>query len=171
MRVCPRCGLTDPCPSVKQGDQYIHAACRTEDERLALRRKPFPMFKVNGRRNRTSKAIWPGDRRNEKGAIDEDDIINAIEPHPTPGIGPQPWHADALYFRHEEGLTVRECARMCGVSFGRMQRFLNPESKRRMKMKQAVRERHLRHTDPEYAQQSRDYHRRYSQAVRRRVAD
>lgn len=169
-RICPRCGKGDPCPAVKVGDDHIHAGCRTDQERKAKWRRPFDPLKKDNRRNRTTAALWPEEKRvtrHPAGYVSPEDIANAITPGKTPGVGPQPWHEDALDYRHIMGLTVRECARLCGVSFGAMQKFLNPESKRRQKMRQAERAREARHSDQEYAQRSRDYRRRYLQARRR----
>ena len=77
--------------------------------------------------------------------------------------GPQPWHAEALRLRYEEGLTVRQCAAACGVGFSPMQRFLNPESKAKAKKRQAKWERERRRTDPAYAEKTRTYVRKYMQ--------
>lgn len=76
--------------------------------------------------------------------------------------GPQPWHAKARKLRMR-GETVRDCAKMCGVSFGRMQRFLNPDSKKKAKKRQSAWAKERRANDPEYAEKMRSYIRRYMQ--------
>jgi hypothetical protein len=99
-------------------------------------------------------------RGSKKYAEDEGVVLSVtIEQN----AGPQPWHEDALFWRNVEGLTVRKCAEACGVSFGRMQRFLNPESKRKAKVRQARMDRERRHADPKAMEQRRTYSRRYAQ--------
>ena len=85
-----------------------------------------------------------------------------LTPTPLTTAGPQEWHPWALDLRHQ-GYTVRGVARELGLSFGRVQRFLNPQSKRDQKIRQAERDKERRHNDPEYADKSRDYVRRYMQ--------
>ncbi len=99
-------------------------------------------------------------RRGRKFADPADEPLT---PTPLTTAGPQPWHKEALRLRYEEGHTVRTCARYVGVSFGRMQRFLNPESKAKAKARAIVWERERRHADPQYAKKVRSYVRRYMQ--------
>lgn len=115
--------------------------------------------------------VWLGEDRRKRdsrayptGWFSPDDAASPIDPKPTPGVGPQPWHEVATWLREECGLTVRQCAVECGVGFGPMQRFLNPESKARQKARQNEAEKAKCRTDPEYAQKWRDYRRRYHQA-------
>lgn len=99
-----------------------------------------------------------------KGFVRDEDKDNPVSPVKMTTAGPQPWHADVIYLREEEGLSIRECARLCGVTFSRVQKFLNPVSKAKAKARHNEWDRKRRATDPEYAQESRDYRRRYAHA-------
>lgn len=90
------------------------------------------------------------------------DAANALVVEPLTTAGPQPWHARALEMRRN-GMFVREIAKNLGVGFGPVQRFLNPDSKRRQKEQQAEYERQRRANDPQYAEKTRHYVRRYMQ--------
>jgi hypothetical protein len=81
---------------------------------------------------------------------------------PMTTAGPQPWHAEALKLRKKEWY-VREIAEHLGKGFGSVQRFLNQESKRRQKIRQAEYEKKRRVEDPEYDARMRDYNRRFMQ--------
>ncbi len=170
-RKCVRC-RTGKCPTIKAVDGWIHAGCRTKKEKRYALLGPFKTFKSNGRRNKSTAALHDEDERGfrHKGEISQADIDSPIKPEKTKGVGPQDWHEYALYFRHEEGLTVRKCAEECEVSFGAMQKFLNPESKRRAKKKQSEKQALKRRNDPEYAKKIRDYNRRYGQVMRAKKA-
>lgn len=92
----------------------------------------------------------------------EFDSSNPLKVEPLTTAGPQPWHADADILR-QGGMTVRAIARELKKGFGPVQRYLNPESKRRQKELQAEYERDRRKHSPTYAQKTRDYIRRYMQ--------
>lgn len=85
--------------------------------------------------------------------------------HPTPmtTAGPQPWHAECIRLRKEEGKLLREIALILGIGKGRIQKFMNPKSKRKAKIRGAKYDKDRRHTDPQYAEKSRDYVRRFMQ--------
>ncbi len=76
--------------------------------------------------------------------------------------GPQPWHEECLRLR-AEGMTIRAVAAELGLTFSRVQKFLNPASKAKNKARQAARAKERRHSDPDYAEKQRSYVRRYMQ--------
>jgi hypothetical protein len=76
--------------------------------------------------------------------------------------GPQPWHpkCDAL---RAQGFSIREISRAIGITFSRIQKYLNPESKAKAKARMLERERERMASDPEYAERMTNYRRRYMQ--------
>jgi predicted transcriptional regulator len=90
------------------------------------------------------------------------DLVEPIlEPTPLDWAAIEAWHAKARYLRDTTDMTIRQIAAEVGSTFGPVQRFLNPESKRKGKIRQAEREREKRHTDPEHAEKTRTYVRRF----------
>lgn len=81
---------------------------------------------------------------------------------PMTTAGPQEWHEECRRMR-DDGYTMREIGEFLGVTKSRVQKFLNPESRRRSKLKQTKKEKLKRHKDKTYAKKVRDYNRRYAQ--------
>lgn len=73
------------------------------------------------------------------------------------------WHAKARHLRDTTDMTIRQIAAEVGRTFGPVQRFLNPESRRKMKDRQKELEQQRRRTDPQYATKVRTYVRKYMQ--------
>lgn len=157
---CSKCG--GPRAFMALGDQLLHRSSMTREEFRRYRGITRPPTIVLAGQDR--RKLHPNPRA--PGWIAPDDAANPISPQPLTTAGPQPWHEIATWLREECGLTVRQCAAECGVGFGPMQRFLNPESKAKAKARQGATEKAKRRNDPDWAQASRDYRRKYVQAKR-----
>lgn len=70
------------------------------------------------------------------------------------------WHAKAFELR-SQGYLLREIAVEVGRHKGSVQRLLNPDSRRKQKIRQAQREKEKRDSDPNYAEKIRTYVRKY----------
>ncbi len=90
--------------------------------------------------------------------IDPNDEPLVVMPYPCT----EEWHARARELRND-GWFIRDIAREVNRGFSPVQRFLNPESKARQADRKNELEKLRRRTEPEYAEASRSYRRRYAQ--------